>query len=255
MKQIKETGFIFIDDENGIPHNVCTLDYYLNEDDSFKYVFTPNYCVINLLSSRVFIGIPGLNLNLKKKEYIRENIIPCFISERVPQKNREDLYELLEEVGLDYLDPIEYLIRTKKQYFGDKFYVVKPFDKKTINIEEKITTQNLSGIIKLILKNLALGHDIKVNDTLIDDNNREDIFKLLSFLSDKSLKDNKMKQEQGINNAKKLKKYKGRKKIDVNIDLFNELKKEIDNNLITVKIACSKLKISRSTYYRILNTL
>lgn len=51
-------------------------------------------------------------MDLKKKEYIRKNIIPTFISERVPQKNREDFYELLEKLNMKFMDPIEYLIRT-----------------------------------------------------------------------------------------------------------------------------------------------
>lgn len=78
----------------------------------FEYVFEPNYFLIDLLDSKYFQGIPGLNLDLKKQEYIRKNIIPTFISERVPQKNREDFYELLEKLNMKSMDPIEYLIRT-----------------------------------------------------------------------------------------------------------------------------------------------
>lgn len=57
----------------------------------------------------MFQGIPSLNLDLKKEVYVRENILPTFILERVPSKNREDLYDLLKSVNLTYIDPIEYL--------------------------------------------------------------------------------------------------------------------------------------------------
>lgn len=71
----------------------------------------------------MFQGIPGLNLDLKKEVYIRENILPTFISERVPSKNREDLYDLLKSVNLTYMDSIEYLCRTKYKYSGDNFFM------------------------------------------------------------------------------------------------------------------------------------
>ena len=49
--------------------------------------------------------------------------MPVFISEREPMKNRENLYELLEECDMDYWDPLEQLIRTDSHYFGDRLYV------------------------------------------------------------------------------------------------------------------------------------
>lgn len=54
---------------------------------------------------------------------MRENVVPVFISERTPGENREDLWELLEECGVQYLNRLEWLIRTETRYSGDGMYV------------------------------------------------------------------------------------------------------------------------------------
>ena len=90
MKSSVSKGIICLKDELNIEFRVCVIEYILNEDETFEYRFYPNYDVISLLSDNLFQGIPGLNLDLKKEVYIRKNILPVFISERVPSKNRED---------------------------------------------------------------------------------------------------------------------------------------------------------------------
>ena len=117
MRTYRSFGTICVKGPYNLVFALCDIEYILKEDDSFRYVFKPNYNVIELLDSKYFQGIPGLNLDLKEKEYIRDNMIPTFISERVPMKNREDYNELLELVGMDYMDPIEYLI-SYGLYFG-----------------------------------------------------------------------------------------------------------------------------------------
>ena len=47
--------------------DICDITYSLNSHDSFMYVFKPNYFVCDLLSSAIFQGIPGLNLDLRKE--------------------------------------------------------------------------------------------------------------------------------------------------------------------------------------------
>lgn len=88
----ESVGTICLKGQNNFIYKICKITYRLFEDESFEYVFEPNYFLIDLLDSKYFQGISGLNLDLKKQEYIRKNIIPTFISERVPQKNREDFY-------------------------------------------------------------------------------------------------------------------------------------------------------------------
>ena len=67
-----------------------------------------------------------MDLDLKKELYIRENITPVFISERAPGKNREDLWELLKQCDMQYLNQLEWLIRTDTRYSGDKLFVQRP---------------------------------------------------------------------------------------------------------------------------------
>ncbi len=84
MKSVIKKGFICVKDEYNIVYRVCLLTHIENDDGTFRYEFRPNYFVISLLDSNLFQGIPGLNLDLKKEVYVRENILPTFISERVP---------------------------------------------------------------------------------------------------------------------------------------------------------------------------
>ena len=125
MKEMKTTGIICLSDDLHIEYKIAKIEYTERDDDSFTYVFTPYYNVIDLLSPPVFQGIPGLDLDLRKPEYVRENTIPVFISERAPNKNRENLWELLENEEMKYLNQLEWLIRTKMQYSGDRLYVKK----------------------------------------------------------------------------------------------------------------------------------
>lgn len=43
-------------------------------------------------------------------------------------------YELLEKLNMKSMDPIEYLIRTDEQYFGDNLFVIPYESKKKVFI-------------------------------------------------------------------------------------------------------------------------
>ena len=185
MKSISTRGIICLKDELNIEYRLCTLEYIINEDETFKYIFKPNYEIISLMNHEVFQGIPGLNLDNKKEEYTRENIKPVFITERVPSEKREDFHELLSEVGLDYMDPIEYLIRTTKRYSGDKFYLIPFEEKKTIIVDNIANKNNINGIIKIILENIAAGNDVCVDGHVIKE--RKSLFITLLYLYKKNI--------------------------------------------------------------------
>ena len=133
MKSITSEGMICIRNKDNTEFRVCKITYIQNEDETFRYIFTPDYDVIGMTDSSFFQGIPGLNLDLHKPMYIRENMTPVFISERVPQPNREDYHELLAHLGMEYMNPIEYLIKTDMHYSGDKLYVV-PMSREQIRL-------------------------------------------------------------------------------------------------------------------------
>ncbi len=243
-------GSITIEHE-GITYYVSDLSYTIWEDDSFEFVFTPNYFVIDLLPTSVFQGIPGLNLDERKEKYVRKNIMPTFISERVPQKNREDFFELLEEAGMDYLNPIEYLLKTKKQYSGDPLKLKEKNVKTLVNINELAVKNNTFGLTKIILDNLAKGNDVFYEGSIIDNTNRKAFFNVLHALYVKTLKGREATRNAGIEKARQSGKYKGRKPVQVDMVLFNESLKDISNGVISVSEACKRLNISVDKFYRV----
>ncbi len=172
MKTYESRGSICFPGPYGLIYRICDLTYYLDDDETFHYVFTPNYAVIELLEGTSFQGIPGLNLDLKKKQYVRLEKTPVFISERVPGKNREDLQELLERVGLEYMDPIEYLIRTDEQYFGDPLFVLPYREKSVFTMDGGQSSKTSAVLMKEALTHICEGDDLFFCGQTIDDSNR-----------------------------------------------------------------------------------
>ena len=70
------------------------------------------------------------------------------------------------------MDPIEYLIKTDEQYFGDKLFVIPYENKKIIHIN-KDTHDTNSSLLKIILLNICLGNEVIINSQKIDDENRK----------------------------------------------------------------------------------
>ena len=249
MRKYISKGIICVKGSLGLVYAVCKITYTLSEDDNYEFVFEPNYPVIDLLDSSVFQGIPGLNLDLRKKEYIRNNSIPTFISERVPTEKREDYFELLSKVNMEFMDPIEYLIRSKEQYSGDKLFV-KPYnDKATISLDFKGNETN-STIIKHILENICLGNDIIINNQIIDDTNRKMFYDVFIKIYSRSYMLKKEAQKQGIISAKKTGIYKGRKPIIVDELKFRGMLLRVEKKQISPKQAAKELNISIDKYYR-----
>ena len=251
MKKYKSGGTICIAGPFNITYAVCNIEYILDEDDSFKYIFTPNYSVIELLEDDVFQGIPGLNLELKKTQYVRENKTPTFISERVPSSNREDYNELLAKVKMDYMDPILYLIRSKEQYSGDKLFVLGKIKSKTINFDTNNSIKTNNALIKSLLENICIGNNVKINSRIIDDSNRKIFYDLLIALYSRSLNHNKELQKNGIEKAKAERKYKGRKPTYVDELMYYELLDKVNKKEISPKDAANNLGISIDKYYRL----
>lgn len=227
----------------GLVYYLCDISYTVDANDNYDYVFTPNYSVIDLLDSSVFQGIPGLNLDDRKPKYIRKNTIPTFISERVPQKNRVDLYNLLKEAGLDYINPIIYLLNTKNQYFGDNFFLLKKEDKVLVDLNNNQKKNNTFGMLKTLLNNIVKGNDIIFNSLLINDLNRKQIYLAYMGLYEKSYKELVKTVSEG--------KTRGRKAIVVDMFKFAELSNDLDHNKITAKEAANKLGISIDKFYRL----
>ena len=126
--------------KSGEKISVAQIDYQEFDEENFQYVISPYWEIVDGLPASVFQGIPGIDMDLRLKDYYRVNYIPTFIAERTPSESREDLWELLESVDLDYYDRFEWLLRTKMRAANDNLIVERR------RIEETVG-QFASGII------------------------------------------------------------------------------------------------------------
>lgn len=262
MKQHSTKAIIFATDQNKIEYAVATIEQILYEDDTFDYSIKPNYSVISLTNSSFFQGIPGLNLDLKNDEYIRTDSVPTFIYERTPQKNREDLWQLLEEVNLDYYNPLEWLIRSNKKYTGDHLSVKayrEPITKTIINSIQPYDSFNLHNIndiasntflkLKNILEIIVNGANLNIGNFVIDDNNRLSLYTIFYnlYINERNIRKNQ--QKTGIKNT--IKAYKGRSKIKISYPKLVEIMTLYENKEMSLEEAMKSLNlISEATFYR-----
>lgn len=262
MKEHCTKAYIYVSDPHGIKYVVSTIEQIIYEDESINYIFTPHYTVIDFLDPSFFQGIPGLDLNLRKERYLRSDGVPTFIYERVPQKNREDLWDLLREVDLDYYNPLEWLIRTDKTYTGDSLSVdsyiepsqkksvhkVHPFDRfEVVSIEHIAKTNFLR--LKRLLEIIIMNAYLNAGDFTISDANRKECYSLIHALYIQELKTRKAVQKDGI--RKHRSNYKGRKRMLISLPKLVEVMGEYENKAISMKDAMQQLEIkSPATFYR-----
>ena len=255
MNEIRKSGIICVRGDYNIEYKLCRITQITHKEDDYSYVFEPNYSVMDLLTPFYFDGIPGLDLDLRKTIYMRSHMRPVFISERVPPNNREDLYELLEEVGMTYMDPLEYLIRTDMRYSGDLMYVIPDEKRMTVNINNDISKHNLASMIRIILKHVCAGDNVVFENYQIDDKNRKDAHQLLMSLYSKTIQATEEKRKQGIRFAKENGEYRGRKPIPLDLIAFVDEYNLVKNKKTTAKQAANNLGISIDKYYRTLKDL
>ncbi|MDD2393797.1 MAG: hypothetical protein PHN99_08510 [Eubacteriales bacterium] len=253
MNQITTSGIICLRDDLGLEYRVAEITYTEKADGSFSYVFTPNYSVIDLLSPPEFQGIPGLDLDLRKPQYIRENMTPVFISERSPGENRENLWELLEEVGMKYLNRLEWLIRTTTRYSGDRMYVKRLTDedlKHCVTIHDPGIYERAVMICERILKIICYGNDVRTDGFSIDDSNRKAFYSLLIPLYRNEKFYSKQRRVMGISDSVAAGKYRGRKRIQIEDTKAFEVFRGFRSGRITESEALKILNVSRATFYR-----
>lgn len=250
MREIVTRGDICLKDGYNLTYKVADIIYTEREDESFVYEIRPNYSVISLLKPIDFQGIPGLDLELKKERYIRENIIPVFISERAPRNNREDLWKLLEECDMEYLNPLEWLIRTDTQYSGDKLFVQRPEDK-TIDTESIGELGNRSAIIcRNLLETICYGNSVISPLLVIDDKNRKQYYELLMALYTSERKFIDSRRAIGIKESARKGNYRGRAKIKLDKLVAQEIFLDYEAKKFNSIEASEKLGISKSTFLR-----
>lgn len=271
MPYFRSVGIIKAVDKNENRYNVAEVAYERYDDQNFQYVFSPYWKLIEFLPKDVFDGIPGINMDVKKEHYYRVNMTPSFVSKRTPSRTRENVKELLDEVGMDYYDRFEWLLRTDRSCGDDNLIVERMREEATTFEKADAETINLvQPGDKIILNRLC---DIAPNKKMLS----ESLFRLLQSGATISVKEDNitfsaelcpnplyilermmeysklyddMRRKEGIERAKEENKYKGRKRIEVDALVFEDIADKFEKGIVVETLALEKLSMSRSTFYR-----
>lgn len=262
--------------KNGDKVSVAQIDYQEFDEENFQYVISPYWEIVDGLPASVFQGIPGIDMELRLKDYYRVNYIPTFISERTPSESREDLWELLDSVGLDYYDRFEWLLRTNMRAANDNLIVERRRMKETVKqfasgvisglqYGDKVVVESLetiadttAGLADGMFSIVAGGVDVvtQSGQVLVDAMTRAAMVPYMITQRIISRRERAANRQDGIEQAKKNGKYTGRKPIEVDENTLRQVAKELDEGLITVEEAMKRVKInSRSTFYRKIKAL
>lgn len=257
MRAAITRGSIMVTDpELMLDYRVADIDYTEWEDGSFEYRFTPDYEVMGMVPGELFQGIPGLNLDLCMPEYVRRNRVPVFISERTPSENREDVRELLDEVGLDYLDRLEWLIRTDTRYSGDPLYVVRRLDREPLEVgsmEEMAPRSALA--MRELLDAICAGRDVIGDGFGIREGNRRAFHALLRGLYAKERAFLEQRRLEGVKKGAEQGHYRGRARKSIDEVKLAYTVERLDAGELTAQEAADSLGVSRATFYRRLKEL
>lgn len=262
--------------KSGEKISVAQIDYQEFDEENFQYVFSPYWEIIDGLPASVFQGIPGIDMDLRLERYYRVNYIPTFIAERTPSENREDLWEILETVGLDYYDRFEWLLRTTMRSANDNLIVEK-------RRETPVVEQFTSGILytlqygdQVVVDSMeaiadttagftdgvftALTNGIDIVDCsgrmLMNSMTRAAMVQIAITQRIIARREHAENRKTGIEKAKKDGKYTGRKPIEVDEKVLRQVNQELKAGLISVEEAMRRAKIgSKSTFYRKIRAL
>lgn len=251
--------------------SIAQIDYQEFDEENFQYVISPYWEIIDGLPSSVFQGIPGIDMDLRLEKYYRVNYIPTFIAERTPSENREDLWELLEAVGLDYYDRFEWLLRTTMRAANDNLIVEKRRESQVIEefMSERLPmlqygdkliveameaiADTATGFMDDIFTIVTSGVDMinQNGEIIIDKTAREGMVPVVVTQRIIARREYAANRRAGIEQAKKKGKYTGRKPIEVDEQVLRQVNQEFKEGLITIEEAMRRAKIgSKSTFYR-----
>ena len=254
---------------------VGKITYEQFENEEFQYIISPFWPIIDTLSSKVFQGIPGIDMSLRLEHYYRVNYVPVFITERTPGSSREDLWELLDSVGLDYYDRLEWLIRTDLRAAIDNLIVERARD------EMKIQEIQNSTMLRQKLEEGQYGDEFVIENIAVLGKNSKECVKRLNRmmhygieLTSKKEKvhlcvedyqawmpifehlyemdeyQRREQQQKGIQQAKKKGVYKGRKRKKFDEQFLKEQIGRFQKNEISLAEVLKITDMSKSTLYR-----
>ena len=272
----RNVGIIKAFDQSGAEYCVGEISHERFDDQNFQYVLSPYWEQIPYLSQQVFSGLPGFDLSVKRDHYYRVNITPAFIQMRTPSESREDLWELLTEVGLDYYDRFEWLLRSQKRCGDDNLIVVRkrenqqfsisttgldfnhlyPGDSVSLDYLYDVATSN-NEFSKCVYRLLVNGVNIYISkeDRWLTPMERRAMLYLLCNMQTYNENYAKIRQAQGIHRAKEAGKYHGRSRISIDPLLFKEVADRFKAGELSEEEALRTLNLTRSTFYRRLREL
>lgn len=259
----KIDGVIKVKYKDNIKFNICKISYEEFYDGRYQYIFEPYYDVLDALSPHMSQGIPGLNLDKRKKIYYRVNKIPSFISERTMREDRENLKEELDKVCMGEYNPLEWLIRTDSEYSGDNLIVER------YRMPKKISKVNQNDLMygdifenlewldedvhihaNQLLWLIGSGVDIEDKRLKINHKNRAGALKVLIHqydLANKKIKEVELEEEVKEEQTHK----KGRGKTEIDDFIMEEVIKELELKIINVSEAMKIMNVrSKSTMQR-----
>jgi DNA invertase Pin-like site-specific DNA recombinase len=262
--------------KSGEKISVAQIDYQEFDEENFQYIISPYWEIIDGLPPSVFQGIPGIDMDLRLERYYRANYIPTFIAERTPSEGREDLWELLKSVELDYYDRFEWLLRTTMRAANDNLIVerrrinqtIEQFSNGVLSVMQygdKVIVDSIediadttAGFTDGIFTAITNGIDVMTQrgQVLINSITRAAMVPIVVTQRIINRRERQLNQQEGIEQAKKKGKYTGRKPIEVDENILRQVAKELNEGVISVEEAMKRLKItSRSTFYRKLKVI
>lgn len=271
----RNSGIIKVLTSDGDKVQVGRITYEAFENEEFQYIITPFWEIIDTLSSDVFQGIPGIDMELRLEHYYRVNYVPVFMTERTPGPNREDLWELLDSVNLNYYDRLEWLIRTDLRAAVDNLIVERARD--TVRNAYAADWKELERLItdgqygdQITVANLQiLGHNSKECTKMLNrlmhygirlvsheehlDMKPEDykvFMPVIEMMYELDKKERKQKQIDGIEKAKNKGVYQGRKRKQVDENLFKEAVQRFRGHEISLQETLELTGLSKATFYR-----
>ena len=237
--------------KSGEKISVAQIDYQEFDEENFQYVISPYWEIIDGLPVSVFQGIPGIDMDLRLERYYRVNYIPTFIAERTPSENREDLWEILEAVGLDYYDRFEWLLRTTMRAANDNLIVERKRVSQvmegftsgmlsTLQYGDKIIVESMeaiagttAGFMDGIFTIVTNGVDIisKSGQVFVDEMTRAAMVPIVVTQRMIARREHAANRRQGIEQAKRDGKYTGRRPVEVDEKVLRQVKQEWKDGL------------------------
>lgn len=271
----RNSGIIKAVTPNGDKIQVGRITYESFENEEFQYIITPFWEIIDTLSSDIFQGIPGIDMELRLEHYYRVNYVPVFMTERTPGPNREELWELLDSVNLTYYDRLEWLIRTDLRAAADNLIVERArdtgrnayaADRKEL---ERLVADGQYGDQITVANLQVLGHNSKECTKMLNrlmhygihlvsrkerlDLKLEDykvFMPVIAMMYELDTKERRQKQAEGIEKAKSKGVYQGRKRKPVDENLFEEAVRRFRGREILLEEALELTGLSKATFYR-----